>query len=307
MAHSIKKITVFGGTGMLGRPVVRELINAGFEVTAMVRDTEKAVVKLPETCTLVQGDLSHKKDIAGALADADAIYLNLSTRPDVKKYDPFIPERDGLENVLSVVEEMNSKAESDQNPGELKIKRVASISSLVQRYQGSDGFDWWVFEIKQWAERILKEAKVPVTIFYPSSFMETMDQGGIMQGRRLMLVGKSRQPMYFIAGADYGRMVAGSFRLHDDSDHFYDIQGIKGMTFDDAALEFVKNYRHGPLKITHVPMWLIKMAGAINGEVHYLSHIMEALNNYPEPEPDESVWKKLGRPEITLADYARGL
>ncbi len=314
MEDIIRKITVFGATGMLGRPVVRELVNDGYDVTAMVRDTGRAASKLPEKVTLKVGDLVNKEDIAAALEGADAVYLNLSTRPDVKKHDTFIAERDGLENVLEVVGKINRKDDGSSNTENAggnadgrKIRRVAAISSLVQRYQGSNGFNWWVFEIKRWAEKMLMEASVPVTIFYPSSFMETMDQGGILQGQRLMLVGKSRQPMHFIAGADYGRMVAESFRHHDSSDQFYDIQGTEALTFGDAALEFIKNYRRGPLKITRVPMWLIKMMGAVNGEVHYLAHIMEAMNNHPESEPDDSVWKKLGRPKVRLAEYARRL
>lgn len=380
MNEKITHITVFGGTGMLGRPVVRELAAAGFKVTAMVRDAGRAASKLPDDVRIVEGDLSSKKDIRAALENADAVYLNLSTRPDVKKYDSFIPEREGLENVLAVIDQINQKArdassrrseqEEEANPdpdvadpssrvdadrgvtespgehgksqslseqhkkesgsghgktgdrrvtddrritdeqritGAHMIKRVAAISSLVQRYQGTAGFHWWVFEIKQWAEKMLREADVPVTVFYPSSFMETMDQGGVMQGRRLMLVGKSRQPMHFIAGSDYGRMVAEAFRHHDASDQFYDIHGPEALTFDDAALEFIKNYRHGPIKITRIPMWLIKLFGTLNGEMNYLAHIMDALNNYAEPGPDPSVREKLGHPKVTMAQYARRL
>ncbi len=332
MEETIKKITVFGGTGMLGRPVVRELVRAGYDVAAMVRDAGRAASKLPEKVALVEGDLASRKDIAAALNGADAVYLNLSTRPDVRKYEKFIAERDGLENVLAVAAQINSAAGSGSGAGVAgnrgpkdgsessagtkivrddrpagPIKRVAAISSMVHRYQGTAGFRWWAFEIKQWAEKLLREADVPVTIFYPSSFMETLDKGGIMQGHRLMLVGKSRRPMHFIAGEDYGRMVAEAFRRHDGIDQFYDIQGPAAFTLDEAALEFVRNYRHGPLKITRVPMWLIKAMGAVNAEVNYLARIMEALNNYQEPEPDASVWKKLGHPRLTLAEYARRL
>ena len=350
MKETITHITVFGGTGMLGRPVVRELVRAGYDVTAMVRNAERAKSKLPDAVRLVEGELSRRKDIRSALENSDAVYLNLSTRPDVKKYDSFIAERDGLENVLAVVDQLNQTGEDtssrtmdpdeavqsddnvrsasgaagpsypvDADRGETqvrgehgktdarRIKRVAAISSLVHRYQGTAGFRWWVFEIKQWADKKLREADVPVTVFYPSSFMETMDQGGIMQGQRLMLVGKSRQPMHFIAGSDYGRMVAKAFRHHDGSDEFYDIHGPEALTFDDAALEFIKNYRRGPLKITRIPMWLIKLVGTVNGEVNYLAHIMDALNNYAEPEPDPSVMEKLGHPKVTMAEYARRL
>jgi hypothetical protein len=34
--QKMKKITVIGATGMIGIPVTKELINAGFDVTALV-------------------------------------------------------------------------------------------------------------------------------------------------------------------------------------------------------------------------------------------------------------------------------
>lgn len=299
MSNGIHSITVIGGTGMLGKPVVRQLVQDGYRITAMVRDHERAKGKLPEEVRLVQGDLQNRQDIAGALEDAEAVYLNLSTRPEIPRYADFVAERDGLENILSVVSELNA--------GKPRIRRVAAISSLVQRYQGMNNFDWWVFQIKKWAIEALKTSDVPTTIFYPSTFMETFDQGGMLQGRRIMLAGKSKQPMYFIAGSDYGRMVAESFKMAEDVDYEFDIQGPEPLTFDEAAMIFIKNYRHGPVKVTNVPIWPLKLAGLINNEVQYLSRIMEALNNYPETWAGYEGWRKLGRPKLTLAEYAQQL
>lgn len=44
----MKNITVFGATGMLDQPVVKELVKAGFKITAMGRSPEKARQVLPE-------------------------------------------------------------------------------------------------------------------------------------------------------------------------------------------------------------------------------------------------------------------
>lgn len=298
----IKKITIIGATGMLGKPVVRELVKAGYEITAMVRQPDEAKKKLPGEVKLINGDLRNKEDIREALKDAEGVYLNLSTRPEIKKYDDFIPERDGVLHVSSVVDNLNRQFSSDEG---LKIKRLGMISSLVHRYEGMNGFHWWVFEIKQWAAQYLRDASFPVTLFYPSTFMESFDQGGFMQGNRLMLAGKSRHPIFFISGKDYGRMVSEAFRAEDDNNHEYDIQGTEGLTLNEAAHLFLKNYQHGPLKITGIPMFLIKAMGLVNAEMHYISKIMDAMNHYPEPEPDEETWKKLGKPRITLSKYAR--
>ncbi len=299
MASPVKKITVIGGTGMLGKPVVRALVRGDYEVTAMVRNLEKAKRTLPDEVKLVSGDLQNRDDIIRALEDAEGVYLNLSTRPETPKYAEFLPERDGVEQVLSVVSEMNSAGAG--------IRRIGVISSLVHRCADTNRFDWWLFEIKKWAVKALREAQVPVTIFYPSTFMETMDQGGVFQGRRLVLVGKSRQPMHFIAGADYGRMVAEAFRVTGDQNCEFDIQGPEPLTFEEAALTFVKNYRHGPVKISRIPLWLMKAAGIFSNEVQYLARMMEALNSCPEPWSGQEAWNRLGRPKITFAEYVKKL
>lgn len=333
----IHRIVVFGATGMLGMPVARQLVRAGYEVTAMVRNPEAAAKKLGDGIRLVKGDLQHKKDIRKALEGADAVYLNLSVRPQVKKYHTFIPERDGLENVLQVVEDVNratTPATPQSTASQLaapqpaaprpatpqpaapqpaaprpagKIQRVAALSSLVHRYGDTDGFKWWVFEIKKWGVSVLRSATVPTTIFHPSMFMETFDQGGILQGRRLMLVGKSRASLHLVAGDDYGKMVAESFRCGDTGDQEYVIQGPGSWTLEQAALAFVRNYRHGPVSITRVPLWLMKAGGLINAELDYLAHIMEAFNNYPEKWEAEETVSRLGQPHTTFTDYVSKL
>ena len=82
---------------MIGAPVTSELVKAGFEVTALVRDTEKAGKILPKEVKLVKGDLNDKASITEALKDAEGLYINISTRPDDKESD-FNPEIGGLDN-----------------------------------------------------------------------------------------------------------------------------------------------------------------------------------------------------------------
>ena len=48
---ALKKIAVIGATGMLGIPVVAELVEDGFEVTALVRNPERARRVLPAQVT----------------------------------------------------------------------------------------------------------------------------------------------------------------------------------------------------------------------------------------------------------------
>lgn len=287
----MKKITVFGATGMLGQPVVKELADAGFEVTAMVRDVEKARKVLPENVNLVEGDLKNEIDIINALTGAEGVYMNLSVKQNIKESD-FQPEREGVENIIAAAKKSN-------------VERLAYCSSLVHRYQGMNGFDWWVFRLKDQAVEKIKGSGIPYTIFYPSSFMENFDKGDYRQGNRLMLAGESKQPMWFIAGADYGRQVAKAFQISEAENREYDVQGLEAFTADDAVKVYADNYRHTKLKISKAPIWLIKILGLFNQKINYGAKILEALNNYPEKFNAETTWNELGKPTVTLGEYAQ--
>ncbi|MCB0270908.1 MAG: NAD(P)H-binding protein, partial [Calditrichaeota bacterium] len=158
----MKNITVFGATGMLGKPVVRELVAAGYKITAMVRSPEKAREVLPGSVNLIRGDLDSLPDIQNALENADGIYINLSVAQDSKTTD-FQPEREGISNILAAAKDKN-------------IQRIGYLSSLVQRYNGMNGFRWWAFDIKREALRNIKQSGIPYAIFYPSNFLEDLPE-----------------------------------------------------------------------------------------------------------------------------------
>jgi len=90
----MKQITVIGATGMIGIPVTKELVKAGYNVTALVRNPEKAKMIFPTGVTFVKGDIQNKGDIAQALKNADAVYINISTT-DKNKENEFSPEIGG--------------------------------------------------------------------------------------------------------------------------------------------------------------------------------------------------------------------
>ena len=288
----IKNILVIGSTGMLGKPVTQELVNAGFNVSALVRNPEKAKKELPVGVKLIKGDISSEKDLDVAMQGQDALYLSLSIK-QTEKRSFFHSEQGGIENVLKVAKQQN-------------IKRIAYLSSLVMFYQGMNGFNWWVFEIKHNAVKMIKESKIPYTIFYPSNFMESLS-GMYKQGKMLMLSGKSLYPMYFISAVDYGKQVAKSFSIPTSENKDYIVQGTESFIADDAVKLFKSNYKKEKLFISKAPLAMLKFFGNFSIKMNYGSHIIDALNNYPEKFQAETTWKELGKPEMTIKKYAEGL
>ena len=288
---SIQRIAVIGATGMLGQPVTRALIGAGFNVTVVARSPEKARALFPAT-PIVEGDVFDAASMVRAFDGQDAVYLNLSVAPTERPDAPHT-ETDGLRNVIAAA----------RNRG---LQRIVYLSSLVKDYQGTEGFHWWVFDVKHEAVRLIKTSGVPYTIFYPSNFMETIAHD-FKQGHRLVLIGTSHHPMHFIAGRDYGRQVAHSFEILDDESREYAVQGPEGYCSEEAARIFAEHYEKADLAITRVPLGLVKFFGWFSRRADYGAHIIEAINHYPETFQARDTWEELGAPTIPLAEFARNV
>jgi hypothetical protein len=169
-----------------------------------------------------------------------------------------------------------------------------------------NGFNWWAFSIKQSAIEKIKASGIHYSIFYPSTFMETFPYQ-MLQGKRVAMLGDSIAPMWFIAAEDYAKQVAKSFAITASNNKDYNIQGLEPFTFDEATNIFIKNYKKAKLKSMKAPIGLIKFFGNFSQKLNYGWHICEALNKYPEKFESENTWADLGRPAITLAEYAANL
>lgn len=87
----MEKIAIIGGTGMLGQPVTKAFIEAGFQVTLLVRNESKARALFGTAAQLIVGDISDPNALKQALRDKDVVYLNLSVEQGSSK-SGFQPE-----------------------------------------------------------------------------------------------------------------------------------------------------------------------------------------------------------------------
>lgn len=285
------KIFFIGATGMLGKPVAKALLEAGHTVTLFGRDENKIRSIFP-TAIIAKGDVFDKESLVKAMKGQQAVYMNLSVAQQSKQKDPQ-PEREGIDNIIEAAKQTG-------------IQRLAYLSSLVHLYNGMNGFSWWAFSIKQSAVARIKNSGISYTIFYPSTFMETFPYQ-MMMGNKIAMLGNSEMPMWFIAAEDYAKQVATLFAIAGSENKEYIIQGTEPFTFDEATKVFINNYSKAKLKLMKAPIGIMKFLGSFNQKFNYGWHICEALNKYPEKFESEQTWKELGKPEITLAGYAKNL
>jgi putative NADH-flavin reductase len=73
------KFTVFGATGGVGRQIVRQALDAGHEVTAVVRDPARLSVT-GERLEVFRADLTDPRAVRGAVAGRDVVLSALGAR-----------------------------------------------------------------------------------------------------------------------------------------------------------------------------------------------------------------------------------
>lgn len=283
----MKKITVIGSTGMIGTPVTTELLKAGFEITALVRDVEKAKKLFPNGVDFEKGDLQDKNAIQRSLEGAEGLYINISTT-DKDKENEFNPEMGGLDNILDVVKQSS-------------VKRVVYLSSFLARnYKGS----WWVMNAKKAGIEKVKSSGIPFTIFYPSNFMENF-KNGMVRGNKFMLAGKHQHKAWWISATDFGSQVAKAFSLSEAANKVYSIQGLESLNTEEAAKLYIKNYSEKKLSITQMPIGLIKFLGLFMKQMNFLGNLMSVMNNNKEIFEATETWEQLGKPIISIEKFAK--
>lgn len=78
------KLTIFGATGRTGMPLVRQALEAGYDVTVLVRTPAKMTMQ-DNHLTVVQGDAMNTADVDKVIQGADAVISVLGHSKDSPK------------------------------------------------------------------------------------------------------------------------------------------------------------------------------------------------------------------------------
>jgi putative NADH-flavin reductase len=98
------KVTVFGATGKIGRLVVADLLSAGHEVTAYVRNPDKVNLADPRL-SIVTGELSDAARVRESVSGAGAVVSALG--PSMNRSTKGTPVSNGTKNIVAAMEAEN--------------------------------------------------------------------------------------------------------------------------------------------------------------------------------------------------------
>lgn len=85
----MEKALVTGATGLIGFNIVRQLLDAGVPVAALVRSPDRARAMLPPACELIKGDVTDSASVAAAVRGSQIVY-HAAGFPEQWMKDPAI-------------------------------------------------------------------------------------------------------------------------------------------------------------------------------------------------------------------------
>ena len=89
------KLTIFGATGRTGRPLLEQALQAGHEVTVLVRTPEKLATE-NDQLTVIQGDIGEADKVDEADTGSEAVISVLGPTSN----EPVYAVSQGMKNII---------------------------------------------------------------------------------------------------------------------------------------------------------------------------------------------------------------
>jgi len=236
------KILVIGGTGLIGRPVVRELLKAGNEVGVGGRSPDNILAVFNKQVTPVGLSITDPQTLKGKFAGWDCLHLSLPSGPRFE--DSFKNEAGGTANI--VAEALSAG-----------IQRISYLSGATNL---SADHSFPPARAKFQAESSIKSSGIPYTIWRASWFMDTLPK--LARGGIVGVLGKGNSAPHWIAGHDFGKMVASSLQSVDTLNKTLYAFGPSPVSLNEAA-RIYRDICHPGAPIFHLPIPLISFLASI--------------------------------------------
>ncbi len=291
--NPIRKISVIGGTGNLGIPVVKFLLKSGFEIKLIVRNRDKAKESFGSDNSLhiVEADLQDVPKLTTALADTEYLYLNLSTNA-IRVNVPFSTEREGVANILSALNRD-------------KIKQIIAISGLgaFDNVRKPDSFEFVPNIIRKQGHKLIKNSGIPFTILHCSYFADSFVI--FRRENTYSVIGDTQNPMYFTNCQDYSNCLINAIANKKAFYKEFPIQGREGIAHPEAARKFLDIYSKNT-KVTVLPGGTIRFLALFSKEMKFVKHMNDYFSKSTEAFIAEefNTYKILGEPKFSITDYA---
>jgi len=244
-----KKVFVTGGTGFVGRELMRQLVAAGYVARALVREGSVDKMALLENVEVHPGDITDAASLSGALAGCDAV-MNLIGI--IREF----PGRGVSFQKLHVEATANLLAAA----AEQGVGRFLHMSANGTRADGRTGYH----RSKWQAEERVRSSSLDWTIFRPSLIFGPEGEFVRMLAtmiRRLPVVPVLGDGSYRMQPVSIEQVAASFVKALDMTETIgatYQLGGAESYSYDEILDLTAGALGKGPVTKLHQPLFMIK-------------------------------------------------
>jgi len=273
------KILVIGASGLIAKPVIKQLDEAGFDLRLFSRSVKAS--QFDKTYEIFRGDVKKDGPLKEALRGCDAVHLTTNQ----------INEAQIVKRILDMPEGQSLKA-----------------FSMVSGASASEENTW--FEATAWkieAEKLLAASGIPYYIFRPSWFFESLTL--MVRGGQAVILGDLQQPYYFVAGEDFGKMVAKALAAPEKANQIYYVYGPKAYRAKELLERYCREFHPKIRKVRQVPVPLFRFLAFLSGskKLKAAGALFAYFEKVPEPSIAEDQLALLGRPEMDFEAWVKAV
>nr|QUE28616.1 Ycf39 [Porphyrostromium japonicum] len=213
-------LAIIGATGTLGRQIVREALNEGYQVRCLVRSIRKASFLKEWGAELVYVDLSIPETIPSAIYGATAIIDAATSRPS-DEYGSEVVDLDGKKILIKAAKIA-------------QIKRYVFFSFMNKELYSTIP----LIEQKIEIERELKTSGIKYTIFCLAGFFQGLINQyaiPILEDRSIWVTKKSA-PIGYMDTQDVAKFAIRSLSLASAENQSFSLAGPKTWTSQEIIL-----------------------------------------------------------------------
>lgn len=225
---------VMGITGQVGGQVAANLLRAGRQVRAVVRDAARARDWARRGCEMAVAEADDRHALAAAFAGAEGVFLMIP--PD---YDPepgFPHIRKTIDAFLAAVEQAR--------PGRLVF--LSTVGAQVERFS--------LLNNSRMVEQALRGLPVPTAFVRAAWFMEnaSWDVAAARSGLIPSFLQPLAHPLPMVATADIADTLAATLQETWHGTRIIELEGPRRYCADDIAQGFARILGH-PVRAEPVP------------------------------------------------------
>ncbi len=231
----MKKIVVVGGTGFLGKPVVKELAKSNFEILVPSRTKEEKNQAF-KNVSYVQADVTNPETMNGLLNGAYGLHINLSGEAELNaEHLVRLAKKNGIQLITYI-------------SGITVDKENLTLESIKGKFN---------------IERAIISSGVNYVIFKPTWFMENLPL--FINSGRAAYFGKQLNPIPFASAVDYAGMVSDAYLNQLKPNKAYAVVGPESFTFNEALKKYIDKKEPSIANVTSTPYFIGNLIALLSG------------------------------------------